>query len=375
MHHQQGSSGPASVALPPWTYHDAPFFERERKDIFFKSWQYAGWVGNVANAGDYLTAEILDQSVVILRTGDGELRGFHNVCQHRGHPLLEGNGRVARIVCPYHAWSYRLDGGLATARGAEKQAHFDCARFRLQSIRTEVFAGKFVFFNLDPEARPLAEIAAGLAEELAREVIDFGEMVRVDRAGPDGKREALEPRELIRANWKVVTDNCLECFHCRPTHPEFGRLVDLDTVRVRGHDYWSAKTGVLKEPSPVPADARNRKWGIWWLWPNTYFDMMPGGAHGLTVGRTLPIDPLTTVQPRGERYAAPDAPAFEPRGYGDLGLVAEDYHAMAAVQRGMASVGFDSAYFNIDPLEGETNEAPLRRFHEMVAQATGLDRT
>jgi choline monooxygenase len=373
MYQQQGAVNLVASALPPWTYRDAAFFEREKRGIFYKSWQYAGWVGQVANAGDYLTAEILDQSVIILRAEDGELRGFHNVCQHRGHPLLAGSGRVARIVCPYHAWSYRLDGGLATARGAEKQAHFDCTRLRLPAVRVEVFAGKFVFFNLDPDARPLAELAAGLAEELAREVIDFGEMRRVDRAGPDGQREALEPHDPIRANWKVFTDICLECSHCRPLHPECSRLIDMDSVRVREHAYWSAKSGELVEPSAVPATARNRKWGFWWLWPNTYIDMMPGGAHGLTVGRTLPVDALTTLQPRGDRYTAPGTPAFEPRGYGDLGVLEEDRITMEAVQRGIASTGFHSAYLHIDPQQGEMNEAPVRRFHELVAQATGLD--
>jgi nitrite reductase/ring-hydroxylating ferredoxin subunit len=360
--------------LPPWTYHDPAFFEREKREIFFKSWQYAGWVGQLANPGDYLTAQILDQGVFILRTEAGELRGYHNVCRHRAHTLLEGRGRVSRIVCPLHAWSYRLDGELATARGAEKQPGFDCASLRLRPVRVEVFAGKFVFFNLDPDARPLAEIAAGLAEELAREVVDFDQMHRVELVGPEGHREAREAHYApIRANWKVYTDICLECFHCRPLHPEFSRIIDLDSVRVYGGEHWSAKVGGLVEPSPVPATARNRKWGLWWLWPNTYFDMMPGGAHGLTVGRTLPVDAVTVVQPQCDRYAAPGTPAFEDRGYGDIGALEEDAAAMEAVQRGLASTGFEFAHLNIDPQEGETNEAPLRRFHELVAQATGLD--
>ena len=108
-----------SFSLPGWAYTDPDVLELEKREIFFKTWQYAGWVGDLKEAGDYITAELIDQSVIIVRGQDGALQGFHNVCQHRGHQLLTGCGKVAAITCPYHAWVYRLDGALRNARGAE----------------------------------------------------------------------------------------------------------------------------------------------------------------------------------------------------------------------------------------------------------------
>jgi phenylpropionate dioxygenase-like ring-hydroxylating dioxygenase large terminal subunit len=173
------SGDPArSPTLPGWAYTDPALFEREKSEIFYKSWQYAGWIGDLAEPGSYLTAQILDQHVVILRGDDGVLRGFYNVCRHRAHTLLAGCGRTKSIVCPYHAWSYGIDGSLRSARGPEP--------------------------------------ADG----------------RLPTSGP-----------AINANWKIVIDNCLECYHCRPVHPAFRQLIDMDDFRVRAHAFWASLKG------------------------------------------------------------------------------------------------------------------------------------
>lgn len=354
--------------LPAWAYTDAGHFEREVPAVFHRSWQYAGAMSQLARTGDFITADVAGQSVAIVRGEDGTLRGIHNVCRHRGHPLLAGQGCVQRLVCPYHAWSYGLDGRLRTARGAEGTPAL--ADVALAPVRVEVLAGKFVFFNMDADAVPLATLAGGLVEELRNEIPDFDTLDRVERAAPvDGRIAPAGP--LIRANWKVVVDNCLECNHCRPIHPAFVRLIDMKGFRTRSHPHWASLKGELLEPSPVPASARNRSYRFWWLWPSTYFEMSPGGAHGVTVGSTQPVDVGTSTPGRSDRYGLPGAPLFEPRGYGDMNLVPEDYSAMEAVQRGLHSLGYGRGHYNVDAADGETNEATVHRFHQLVVEALG----
>ena len=190
-----------STTLPGRLYVDPDTLARERTAIFLRTWNYAGASSELAQPGDYVTARLLDQNVIVMRGRDGELRGFHNVCQHRAHELLEGRGNARTIVCPYHAWSYTDDGKLLSARGLEKQPDFEAARFCLKRVAVEVLADAFVFFNLDPLSKPLSVLAGDLDADLRAMLPALPGY----RARPFG-----EPKR-IAANWKVVVDNFLEC--------------------------------------------------------------------------------------------------------------------------------------------------------------------
>ncbi len=122
-----------SHTLPGWAYTDAELFERERTAIFDRGWHYAGPLSALAKAGDYITAGLLDQNIIVIRGKDGELRGFYNVCQHRAHELLKGRGCAKVITCPYHAWSYHADGRLRSARGTENIDRFPIRRVSSQA--------------------------------------------------------------------------------------------------------------------------------------------------------------------------------------------------------------------------------------------------
>ncbi|HLB06710.1 MAG TPA: Rieske (2Fe-2S) protein, partial [Alphaproteobacteria bacterium] len=129
------NSDPArSYTLPAEWYTEPAVFEAEKESIFYRTWQFAGHAGQLANPGDYVTSPLLDQNVFIVRGTDGILRAFHNVCRHRAHQLLQGSGNVRVITCPYHAWSYELDGRLRAARGHETVAGFDRSEFCLSPI-------------------------------------------------------------------------------------------------------------------------------------------------------------------------------------------------------------------------------------------------
>ena len=143
-----------SFTLPARFYTDDSVYELEKEAVFYNSWWYAGHVSQVQKTGDYLTTEIHEQSVFVVRDREGELRAFYNVCQHRGHELVSGCGHANLIVCPYHAWSYDLDGQLKGARNTDKMDGFKKCDFALKPVKVEVFCG-LVMINLDPQAKSL----------------------------------------------------------------------------------------------------------------------------------------------------------------------------------------------------------------------------
>ena len=227
-----------SYTLPGWAYADPEVFEREKDAIFYRGWHYAGPAVALRNPGDYVTAGILDQGIFAMRGHDGTLRGFYNVCQHRGHELLKGRGNVRLVItCPYHAWAYDPNGSLRTARGSDKMPAFDKGEFSLKPVRVETFADHFVFFNLDPNAEPLARQAGDLADEL-----------RADVTGFEHLQPVIERSGSIRCNWKVAVDNYLECYHCSPAHPAFADLVGMPGYRTVTTGVWSSQKGELGRP-------------------------------------------------------------------------------------------------------------------------------
>jgi choline monooxygenase len=351
-----------SRTLPGWAYTDQLLFEKERAAIHFRSWHYAGTTQELSKSGDYLTARILDQEIIVIRGKDAAIRGFYNVCQHRGHELLRDCGRVHVITCPYHAWTYAVDGRFNGARGAAQLPDFRNAEFNLKPVRIEVFAGKLIFFNLVPEATPLSELAADLAADIAAEVPAYEQLV----VAP-GRVSAQ-----IQANWKVAVDNYLECYHCRTAHPALASLMDLRSFKVDVHEHWMSHKANMGRPDntayPVHADAANTRTLWWWLWPTTTFNVMPGSAE-MSVFSFLPTSVASTLQ-YGQRFALPGDEVDEARErYRNGALTDEDVALVESVQRGLNSRGYGAGRF-IDDDEGlEISERATHQFHRLVAQA------
>ena len=143
-----------SFTLPSRYYTDPGIHDQEMSAIFQCSWLYVGHVSDLPDVGSYLTEEVAGQPILIVRSQDNSLRAFFNVCQHRGHTLLSGRGQLkGRIVCPYHAWCYGLDGALLSARMTRDIPNFDLAEFPLKPIQLATAAG-LLFVNFDPTASP-----------------------------------------------------------------------------------------------------------------------------------------------------------------------------------------------------------------------------
>jgi phenylpropionate dioxygenase-like ring-hydroxylating dioxygenase large terminal subunit len=354
----------SSRTLPGWMYTDQAEFEREREAIHFRSWHYAGTTQELVKPGDFLTARIIDQSIVVIRGQDGELRGFYNVCQHRAHELLRGRGRVHRITCPYHAWTYGVDGQFNGARGTTKLKDFSNEAFNLKPVRVEVFAKKLIFFNLDPGAVPLRDQAADLEADLEAEVPSF------DRLTVAPELASAE----IHANWKVAVDNYLECYHCRNAHPALASLINLGSFRVDVHPFWMSHKAELGRPDnaayPVLPGAANTRTLWWWLWPTTTFNVLPGSAE-LSVFSFFPLSVGSTLQ-WGQRFGVLGDPVDAKREqYRNGPLTAEDVALVESVQRGLHSRGYSSGRF-IDDGDGEVTERATHQFHRLVAGALGL---
>ena len=353
-----------SHTLPGFYYYDPDVFEREKSAIFYRSWLYAGHQCLLDAPGKFLVRDIGDQSVVIVRGADGELRGFHNVCQHRAHRLLEGEGAVrTTIVCPYHNWTYELSGALKHARGSERMRHFDASRICLQPVNVEVFHG-FVFYSFDQDAEPMSIQFAALGEELRS----------FSPRAPELRR-AYRREYPIRANWKVSVENFDECYHCPIQHQTLmagGLDVNSYRIEVKGnyHAHYSRNVGDKQAYAYDPeVDGRGEELGAWFLWPNLSFEVYPGGY--LNVFYHHPISPEETVQ-IFEWYFDTDTPTEEQQSIIDFMSIVrdEDVPIVQSVQRGLHSMGYRQGRFIVDGDSGVSEHA-VHDFQARVIRALG----
>lgn len=192
-------------ALPGPFYTDPDFFRYEVDALLSKEWHCLGRSDEVPNPGDYLTLRLLDEPLLIVRGEDGKVRVLSNVCRHRGTILAEGAGNAKRFVCPYHAWSYGLSGGLRNAP-LMKDPRVSAETCSLPEFRSEIWQG-FLYVNLDDEAAPLSPRLGKLDAYLERyETPDFRFV------------QAFE--EEWKTNWKCLFENFMEAYHVSVVHPD-----------------------------------------------------------------------------------------------------------------------------------------------------------
>ena len=205
--------------LPGRDYHDDAVWQLERETVFARTWFCVGRAEELASPGDYVARDVAGEGVVAVHGRDGRIRAFYNVCRHRGTVLCdEGPGNTkGAFVCPYHNWSYDLEGHLVGTPNVRAGEDFDRTSFPLRSVACDVWEG-FVFVHLGPDPQPLLE---QLAEEpdgpLDYDRYDVGEL-RI------GHRIVYE----VAANWKLIHDNFNECLHCPGVHKELVALVPMD---------------------------------------------------------------------------------------------------------------------------------------------------
>ena len=206
----ESQSPKPGYALPRAYYTDPDIFERDLERMLLRHWFCAGHVSSLPNPGDYFLVELGRESVIVCRAADGELHALLNVCRHRGSRVCverSGTALGGGFTCPYHAWSYGLDGRLRAAR--EMPASFRRDDFALKSLPLHVLEG-LIFISFAAEPPALDDAARALRAAAGTH-------------GWSAAKVAHRERFEIRANWKLAVENYMECYHCQPAHPEFAR--------------------------------------------------------------------------------------------------------------------------------------------------------
>jgi choline monooxygenase len=203
---------------PPGIYSSPEFLALEQEQIFAREWICAGRADALAKPGDYLTMEIADEPIFVVHDRDGEIRAFSNVCQHRMSLLLEGRGNKPFITCPYHAWSYGLDGKLRNAPYMEGNTAFDKKDYCLPSVRCELFDG-WIYVTLNPDIEPAAERFAPVKE------------IVTGRYRFENYRETFREEHVWDTNWKVLAENFMESYHLFQLHgPTIGNQSKIEEM-------------------------------------------------------------------------------------------------------------------------------------------------
>jgi phenylpropionate dioxygenase-like ring-hydroxylating dioxygenase large terminal subunit len=222
-------------AMPKSVYTSEAFLESELKYLFRQDWYCVGRASALAKPGDYVAFDLAGEPLLVVRGGDGTLRAQSNVCLHRMSTLLEGRGNRRAITCPYHGWTYNLDGSLRAAPAMEGNAGFCKENYRLPQVRCETWLG-WVFVTLDPEAKPVAEKFTEVA-------------TMVEPFGMENYTEWFTETFVWDTNWKVLAENFMESYHLPVCHAgTIGGLSRLEEMVCPPSPETFNYHTILKEP-------------------------------------------------------------------------------------------------------------------------------
>jgi glycine betaine catabolism A len=338
-------------------------WRRERTAIFESEWVCVGRAEEIPDPGDYLLLELAGESLILVRTRTGEIRGFYNVCRHRGcrlvldpreRPAAEGTGPSGRfggaIRCPYHAWTYTLEGELRTAPFLDEETGFSRADFPLHPVGVDGWGG-FLFVHLEPGR------AGGQGSTLLRQLGGVPE--RLGRYPLAALRTARRIRYDVAANWKVMLENYNECYHCAGVHPELCKVVPA--FRERGGATLDWERGVphregawtfthsgttTRAPFPGLSDEERTRHKGELVYPNLLislsadhvaaFTLWPAGPERTTVVCDFLFHP--------EEMARPGFDPTDAIEFWDL-VNRQDWTICEGVQRGMRSRRFEYGYY------------------------------
>jgi choline monooxygenase len=344
-------------SLPAHFYTDPEVFATEKEKIFSRTWQVVGRQSQLANPGDYFTAELQGEPLLLVRGAQGELRGFYNVCRHRAGPPAEGCGSRKLFRCGYHGWTYGLDGSLISAPEFENVQEFDPKYFSLSPVRAEEWAN-LVFVNLDPNAEPLAKSLGELPGQAER--FGFRGMKLFERRTYD-----------MKCNWKTYVDNYLEGYHLPSVHPGLNRELDYNAYAVEPYARH------VRQFSPIrgaqTGDAAPRRYqqaredlttDYFWIFPNWMLNCYP---DNVSLNIVLPLEPERSLaifewylpeKDLGSK-AAKDSVTFSDQ------IQIEDMGICETVQKNLRSRSYDRGRYSVKQERG------VHSFHRMYAEVMG----
>jgi len=353
-----------SFALPSEYYTSPDIYATELERVFARSWNFACHASQVAEPGQYVRCHAGEEEIFVVRDKAGRLHGYYNVCMHRAHTLVqEDSGRIDLITCPYHAWTYALDGKLKVARNCENARGFRKENFGLNEIKVEEFCS-FIWVNLEPTAAPLSQQAIGLEALLMKHCPDLPKLKFAHRLSWD-----------INANWKTVIDNFTECYHCATAHPAFVDLVNMKDYALNTHDIWSVHIGPPGAPEKAPyvystTDERPTDYIAAFLWPNVTIWIMPGSGN-ISMLYMLPTGP-ETCREHFDFYFMNETPSKEEWDsivYLRDVLQPEDITLCERVQKGLRSRSYRTGRLVVDARRSGISEHATHHFQSLVHRA------
>lgn len=343
--------------IPSRWYTDPDVCRAEQQRIFWRTWQPLAHASKVAQPGCYVAGEIAGEPCAVVRGNDHVLRGFSNVCRHRASIILHGDGWVKSLRCPYHAWTYSLDGKLLVAPEFEGVENWNRNEVRLPEMRVEEW-GPFVFVNVDSLAPGLNEVMGDIPTQVAA----MG--CPVDQLHFSYRRDYL-----IGCNWKVYIDNYLEGYHLPAAHPSLFRELDYNAYRVDTFRYYSSQYAPIRPPRPGRDELR--RYGAedagnqalyYWIFPNFMLNVYPDNLSSniiLPVGhdQTLTIFEWFTYNKDGRVIEiSPETIAFSDE------IQQEDIRICENVQKGLGSRSYDRGRYSVKRENG------VYHFHSLLRE-------
>jgi phenylpropionate dioxygenase-like ring-hydroxylating dioxygenase large terminal subunit len=340
-----------AATLPAPLYTDPAVLAAERSKVFGSSWQLVGRADQVARPGDFFTARIADEEVLVVRGGDEKLRALSNVCRHRAGPVASGAGCARALRCGYHGWTYGLDGRLLATPEFEGVENFHREDVRLPEFSAATWIG-LVFANLESGAPALSSTLDDLPG-------------RLEENGLGSMRFAFRREWTLDCNWKVYVDNYLEGYHIPVVHP--GLMKELDYGAYRTETF---RNRVL-QISPIKAKggrlrtyASGGEAAYWWIWPNLMLNVYP---DNFSTNLIVPLGPERTLTIFEWFFREPERPSVaakveETIAFSDE-IQIEDIAICEAVQRGLRSRTYVRGRYS------EKREGGVHHFHRLWAAA------
>ena len=341
----------ASTIPAPW-YVDSRIASLEARTVFSKTWQLVGRVEQVDGPGQFVTANVAGEPIVVVRGNDGVLRGFYNVCRHHAAAVVtEPCGQASILHCPYHGWNYGLDGSLKGMPEFDGVRNFDRQQNGLAPVKAETWE-KFVFVNLDPEAVPLRDFLGGLVKRMAP--LGVSKLHHFDNRVYD-----------IHCNWKVFVDNYLDGgYHVPHLHKGLNSVLDYKEYTIENEDRYCLQSSPMVTSGDDAAMGATRKGDrAWYFWqyPNLMINCYEGY---MDTNLVLPVD-VDHCRVIFDFYFADVSEAHREYNRQSVavgaGVQEEDLGICEAVQRGLKSRAYGAGRLSV------RREAGEHLFHRLLA--------
>ena len=341
----------ASTIPAPW-YVDPRIAELEARAVFSGTWQMVGRMDQVEQPGQFVTASVAGEPIVVVRGHDGVLRGFYNVCRHHAAAVVtEPCGLASILHCPYHGWNYGLDGSLKGMPEFDGVKNFERQQNGLVPVKAETWE-KFVFVNLDPKAAPLRDFLGGLVKRMAPLGVS--------------KLHYFDSRVYsIHCNWKVFVDNYLDGgYHVPHLHKGLNSVLDYKEYTIENEDRYCLQSSPMVASSEDAATGATRKGDrAWYFWqyPNLMINCYEGY---MDTNLVLPVD-VDHCRVIFDFYFADVSDAHRDYNQGSVAVGArvqdEDLGICEAVQSGLKSRSYGAGRLSV------RREAGEHLFHRLLA--------